>query len=96
MDHLRGIACLKYRASRDEYRRSRVDAKLRCFGIDPAVDLNFGGESAAINHLPQFCDLIQRFRDELLPAVSGIDGHDQHEITIWQDLFCHNRGVCRG
>src|SRR5437867_3953392 len=80
--HRRGgtVRVLEDRRTRDKYGRPRGDDSGSVIRLDPAVDLEFGCEVAAVERGADRFDLIECALDELLSTKSGTDAHHEREV----------------
>ena len=85
------VFCGEQRVAGDKGVRARFHAYGGGFGVDAAVHLQTGagragGAGAAVQGVGDVRDFVPHFGDEFLPAESGIDGHDQHEVNFGEEM----------
>ena len=72
----------EYRRPDDDDPRAGFDDAADVVELHAAVDLQLDREMARVDLPPQALELADRTIDELLPAESGIDAHDQSDIDL--------------
>ena len=58
--------------------------------IHTAVYLYQNLVASLINHASEFPYLVEAARNEGLPAVAGVDRHQQNHINIWKNILYEN------
>ena len=70
------------RGARHEHIRPGIDALPGDLCVDTAIDFEVDWPTGLVDHLAHGLDLAKLAGDERLAAEPGVDGHDQHEIDL--------------
>src|SRR5262249_29483309 len=89
------VAGAEYGRPGHNHVRAGSNGERRMLGILAAIDFDPGVKPLSLAQSPQGTDLRRHLRQELLPAKSGIDGHDQDDVAKMQDLLDKSDGACR-
>src|SRR5512145_1393566 len=81
-----GAAAVERRGAGDQDIGAGGDRGTGGLEIDPAIDLEIDRPARGVDTAAQLGDLGELAGDEFLAAVTGIDGHHQHQVDVVEHL----------